>query len=139
MTINNVAEDLTYVTHRRSVEKKKIEKLKAQLHLLNEQDEPQNSHIIFVDNEKEAKELTPAKALDTHPSLINRSFNRLKNSQLVEYAENLSKNEDFLKDISRERRKSYKTLAALIKRENKLRILQEKLEVRKKLMVWIFY
>lgn len=49
-------QDLVYVTHRRNVERKKIEKLKAQLHLLdNVEEKPKNTHILFVDDEKEGQ------------------------------------------------------------------------------------
>ena len=54
LCVKDVMHDLTYITHRRSVEKKKIEKLKAQLHILEtEEGSPKNSHVIFVDSDKE--------------------------------------------------------------------------------------
>ncbi|KAK8752821.1 hypothetical protein OTU49_007759 [Cherax quadricarinatus] len=90
LAVGDVMQDLVYITHRLTIEKKKIEKLKAQLHVLDmEDDEPKNTHIIFVDDEKEAKKADPAKLLDTHPSLLNRSFNRLHSSQLSSLDNNL--------------------------------------------------
>nr|XP_053626577.1 probable U3 small nucleolar RNA-associated protein 11 [Cherax quadricarinatus]XP_053626578.1 probable U3 small nucleolar RNA-associated protein 11 [Cherax quadricarinatus]XP_053626579.1 probable U3 small nucleolar RNA-associated protein 11 [Cherax quadricarinatus]XP_053626580.1 probable U3 small nucleolar RNA-associated protein 11 [Cherax quadricarinatus]XP_053626581.1 probable U3 small nucleolar RNA-associated protein 11 [Cherax quadricarinatus] len=134
LAVGDVMQDLVYITHRLTIEKKKIEKLKAQLHVLDmEDDEPKNTHIIFVDDEKEAKKADPAKLLDTHPSLLNRSFNRLHSSQLSSLDNNLH-DQALLTTVSNCKRKAYKELAQRIERGNKLRIMKEKLEVRKKLM-----
>ncbi|KAK3883168.1 hypothetical protein Pcinc_012500 [Petrolisthes cinctipes] len=132
LSVGDVAKDLTYVTHRRSMEKKQIDKLKARLHLL-EPHQPLNTHILFVDSEKEAKTADPAKMLDTHPLLLSRTFNRLRSSQLASLGSELS-DPAYFKQMSSGKRKAYKELAQRIQRENKLRIMQDKLEVRKKLM-----
>lgn len=134
LVVGDVMQDLVYVTHRRNVERKKIEKLKAQLHLLdNVEEKPKNSHILFVDDEKEAKKASPAKLLDTHPALLRRTFNRLRSSQLASLPDQLT-DATALENMSKGKKKAYKELAQRIEREDKLRIMQEKLEVRKKLM-----
>jgi len=133
LKIGDVSQDLTYITHRRSLERKKIEKLKATLHLLAVEQVPKNKHIIFVDTEKDEKKADPAKMLDTHPALLNRTFNRLRAAQLSEFSNDL-KDPDVFKNLSHAKKASYKELARRLERENKLRILQEKLEVRKRLM-----
>ncbi|MCL4124546.1 UNVERIFIED_CONTAM: hypothetical protein GTU68_054038 [Idotea baltica] len=137
ISIGNVKEDLTYITHRRSVEKKKIEKLKSQLHMLGAESssssgKSKNKHILFVESSKEVSKANVADLLDTHPSLLNRPLNRLKTSQLAEL--DLDSKKVSLKHIKKQRTKAYKELAARIDREEKLRILQDKLEVRKKLL-----
>lgn len=133
LKIGDVSQDLNYITHRRSLERKKIEKLKASIHLLDAEEVPKNKHILFVDTEKEARKAKPEKMLDTHPALLNRTFNRLRKSQLSEFSNDL-KDPHLFKNISQAKSKSYKELARRLERENKLRILQEKLEVRKRLM-----
>ncbi|KAK7085587.1 UTP11-like, U3 small nucleolar ribonucleoprotein [Halocaridina rubra] len=136
LTVNDVNQDLTYITHRRSVEKKKIEKLKAQLHILDtDEEEPKNSHILFVDSEKEEKSADPAQLLETHPSLLGRSYNRLRTSQLAKMTNPIEEKSLNAKALLKTKSKAYKELVQRIARENKLRIMQDKLEVRKKLMV----
>jgi len=133
LNIGDVSQDLNYITHRRSLERKKIEKLKATIHLLDTEEVPKNTHIIFVDTEKDVRKANPAKMLDTHPSLLNRTFNRLRTAQLSEFSTDL-KDPEIFKNLSQAKKSSYKELARRLERENKLRILQEKLEVRKRLM-----
>ena len=72
-----------YIVHKRTLELKKIEKLKASLHLLDAQDKPANTHTFFVDSDREKREFDVAKKLDTHPALLDRTYNRLRLSDLV--------------------------------------------------------
>ena len=58
--------------------RKKIEKLRASLQLLDAEDRAPNKHTFFVDSEKDVRNFDLAKHLDTHPSLLARSSNRLK-------------------------------------------------------------
>ena len=80
-------QDIRYIVHKRTIEQRKIEKLKSTLHLLGSSslglDQGsrkglKNSHTFFVDNEKEVVAFDPVKQFDTHPSLIGRTYNRPK-------------------------------------------------------------
>jgi U3 small nucleolar RNA-associated protein 11 len=72
-----------YIVYKRTLEQKKIEKLKASLHLLDADDKPANTHTFFVDSEAERAGFDVAKRLDTHPALLDRTYNRPRLSDLV--------------------------------------------------------
>jgi U3 small nucleolar RNA-associated protein 11 len=90
-------QDLKYISHKRLVESRKIDKLQSQLHLIDA--EKSNNHVFFVDTKEEgkttqsiqiktilyacvclvaAKNLDVAERLQTHPSLLSRKSNRPK-------------------------------------------------------------
>ena len=54
--------------------KRKIEKLRATLHLLDDIDKPKNTHTIFVDTDQEKRHLDLAKHFDTAPELLLSSL-----------------------------------------------------------------
>ena len=61
--------------------------MKASLHLLDAEDKPMNTHTFFVDSEREKEQFDVAKKLDTHPALLDRTYNRLRLSDLVSWLE----------------------------------------------------
>ncbi|VDO59293.1 unnamed protein product [Onchocerca flexuosa] len=74
-------EDLKYLKHRLNVENQKIEKLRATLHFADTV-ATKNTHTIFVDTEKEAKNFDPVKYFDTPKEVLNRRYNRPRISTL---------------------------------------------------------
>lgn len=131
LSIKEVSSDLQYISHRQNIERKKIEKIKSELHLLHKNKKPQNSHVLFVDTDAEAQKVKPEDILDTHSSLLKRPFNRLRNSQLrSSQIGNLKESQANV--IARQ--KSYKQLAARVNREATLNLFKHKLDIKKKLM-----
>merc|ERR1719204_2876629 len=123
-------QDLRYVMYKRNVERKKIEKLRASLQLLDAEDRAPNKHTFFVDGEKEVKNFDLAKHLDTHPSLLARSSNRLKLSDLA--SDKLADVDlETLTGIEKKQAKAYKELQQRIDRERALAVVQEKMEAKK--------
>ena len=75
-------QDLNYIISKRTSEKRKLAKLQSKLHLISSDDKPANKHTFFVDTEKEKRSLDIAERLDTHPSLLGRTHNRPRMSDL---------------------------------------------------------
>ncbi|CAH1799025.1 unnamed protein product [Owenia fusiformis] len=127
------SQDLKYVNHKRQIEMKKIEKLKSSLHLLDAEDKPKNTHIVFVDTKKEAKNFDPAKYLDTHPDLLEHTFNRPRMETLRGQTIKGELDEETIEKIKSDRRKQYTELTRRIEREKQLSIIAQKMEMKRHL------
>lgn len=126
------SQDLRYVTTKRTIEARKIEKLQAQLHLLEAADSTENKHIFFVDTSEQAKMFDVAEHLDTHPDLLPRRTNRLRMSLLkntvlpgIDLAS--------LEKAKAQRNQLYRELEKRIQRESELALIQRKLEIKRHL------
>lgn len=126
------SKDLNYVAFRRTMEAKKITKLQSELHLVDSANQVRNNHVFFVDSKEEVKQFDLATHLDTHPALISRKTNRLKKDDLQKMVLP-DIDEQTLKKIESDKRKSYSELQKRIDREKELTIVQNKLEVKKNL------
>ncbi|CAD5110869.1 DgyrCDS234 [Dimorphilus gyrociliatus] len=123
-------QDLGYVKYKHTSEKKKIEQLKSSMHFLDV--EKPNKHIVFVDSKTEEREFDPVKYFDTHPSLVDRSFNRPKMSTLEKP---INIGEKAILRTTDKRIKTYKELGQRLDREKELRVIQDKLSVKKRLLM----
>lgn len=124
--------DSKYITYRRTIESRKVEKLQSSLHMIDAANQAENKHTFFVEGAEEMKNFDLAERLDTHPALISRKSNRprlsaLKSSTL------LAPSKELLAAAEQEKMKSYRELKSRINRENELNIVQRKLEIRKAL------
>ena len=125
-------QDYKYISNKRMSEQRKIEKLRATLHLLDDSgsDKPKHTHTIFVDDENEKRQLDLAQHLDTAPELLAQSSNRpamktlVKESVLDEASE---------VRIEKSQRKAYKQLCQRIQRERQLRVVEEKMKAKRHL------
>ncbi|PSN36738.1 putative U3 small nucleolar RNA-associated protein 11 [Blattella germanica] len=127
------SQDLRYVTTKRTIEARKINRLQSQLHLLDVVNHTKNKHIFFVDTEKEAKKFDVVKRLDTHPALLGRRVNRPRMSALKDMSlPDVS--EEVLEKLAGERNKAYIELHKRIDREKELSVIQQKLEIKKALL-----
>eukprot|EP00929_Paragymnodinium_shiwhaense_P108590 TRINITY_DN74904_c0_g1_i1.p1 TRINITY_DN74904_c0_g1~~TRINITY_DN74904_c0_g1_i1.p1 ORF type:complete len:272 (-),score=70.37 TRINITY_DN74904_c0_g1_i1:117-932(-) len=144
------SQDKTYVAYREHLDKRAVEKKKANLHFLDA-DRP-NKHVLFVDEDdmtannkttmKKSSASAPPKTgsktklrdfdvaahLDTHPDLLGKKANRPRMKQLETGAFAERRGEaDF------ETRQEYKELFHLQQRSKALKRVREELETRKNL------
>lgn len=75
-------QDLGYIIHKKTLDEKKIDRLKANIHLIG--DVHPKQHVIFAENEQQVADFDPLKQFDTVPELVDRHYNRLKKSQIEE-------------------------------------------------------
>ena len=123
-------QDYKYVSNKRMSEQRKIEKLRATLHLLDDIDKPKNTHTIFVDTDQEKRHLDLAKHFDTAPELLLRSSNRPRMDALNKETTNDPTSEH---NVEKSQRKAYKQLSQRINRERQLQVIEEKMVAKKHL------
>lgn len=128
------SQDLNYVNYKRSLEQKKIDKLKSSLHLVDVSGRQQNQHIVYVDTKKEVREFDAAKYLKTDPSLIGRTYNRLTIDQLSTQSLPDKISDATLAESAAEKSKLYAQLCKRIERERQLGIIAQKMETKKHLL-----
>ncbi|KAK3915157.1 putative U3 small nucleolar RNA-associated protein 11 [Frankliniella fusca] len=125
-------QDLRYITMKQTTEKRKIARLQSELHLLDAAQEVPNHHTFFVDDPKEALNFDIAARLDTHPALLGRRCNRMKLDTLKSIAlPDISKGA--LEKASKQKQQKYAELDKRLDREKHLRIIQEKMILKKHL------
>ncbi|XP_067002656.1 probable U3 small nucleolar RNA-associated protein 11 [Anabrus simplex] len=125
-------QDLKYIATKRKMESNKINRLQAQLHLIDVANNTENKHTFFVDNVKEAKKFDVATHLNTHPALLNRRTNRLQLEKLKKLSLPVL-DEQLLKKAEIHKKQAYKELSKRIQREKELSIIQQKLEIKRHL------
>ncbi|PIK44167.1 putative U3 small nucleolar RNA-associated protein 11 [Apostichopus japonicus] len=129
------SQDIRYVSHKRHLENKKIDKMKGSLHLLDASTaNPMNKHTFFVDTAKEERDFDVAKRLNTHPSLLHRTFNRpkledLKKGKFSRQEGDMEK-EFQAQMLEKSKQEQYDQLVQRIKREKQLGIIGAKMQAK---------
>ena len=126
-------QDLNYIVGKRTSERNKIKKLQSSLHLISSEDKPKNKHIFFVDSDADKKSFSVAERLDTHPAFLSRTHNRPKLSDFEAGKFDRKIDEGSLSEVATRTHKAYKELQQRIEREKQLTVVQEKMDIKKKL------
>uniref|UniRef100_A0A7S3LL89 U3 small nucleolar RNA-associated protein 11 n=1 Tax=Aplanochytrium stocchinoi TaxID=215587 RepID=A0A7S3LL89_9STRA len=122
-------QNLAYLNNIRAKDKSKTEKLKASLHLIGEK--PINTHTIFLDNDAEASNFDKAEHFDTVEELADRTYNRVKKSQLSE--ENYFTNPFAVQRAMKQRKHAYTELSQRLKRQKSLGTVVTHIQLHKNL------
>lgn len=121
-------QDLNYINYKRQMDSKKIEKLQSELHFTDSRDKPKNKHTFFVNNKEEKKTINFAEKMNVDPELLQMGFNIANPESL----KNVS-----LKDIeasNQVKALKYRRLENKIKREEFLKTLSGKMQIKKCLL-----
>lgn len=79
------SQDLSYIRMQKQKDQKKVEQLQSNLHFLQDgKTTKKRKHTVFVPSADDAKTFDAAQHFQTRPELLDRSFNRLRESQLLE-------------------------------------------------------
>lgn len=106
--------DIQYVSYKRTVEMSKIEKLKANLHMIHVEDKPCNTRIVFTDSGR-------AKKVSKKPKVA-------------------STDDKYQEDPGwKQRQKAYRELEKRTERLRQLTILLQKMQVKQDLTVSYMY
>jgi len=93
-----------------------------------------NQHTVFLDSVAEAAAFDPVKALNTHPDLIKRAYNRPRLETLQTREVQMDEADAGAEEaLEKEKAKKYRTLTERAKRERQLRNLRTTLETKKQL------
>ncbi|RLV96811.1 hypothetical protein DV515_00012428 [Chloebia gouldiae] len=112
----------------------KIERLKAELHLLDAAGSSARRHLFFVDTEREVKEFDIAAHLDTLPELVDRVYNRPTIATLQREAVKGPTDPVHLKKLAQQRKNQYDLLRQRIEREKAMFAISQKIQTRKDLL-----
>lgn len=135
------SQDMGYIVHKKSVDARKIEKLKNNLHLIGAK--TPKKHTVFVDSAEDLAEFDLAKHFDAPEELVHGSaHNRLKTSQVEALVANTITSGSHISPaaqaqaVERNQRQmelSYRELYERSKRAKKLNGVMEKLALQRNL------
>ena len=128
-------QDMGYIVHRKSIDDRKAEQLRDNLHMIGE-DVPRK-HKIFVDSSSKLKEFDVAKHFDTAPELVGRFFNRPRVEtieKLVHEANLNSTTKEDMKKMMEKQTAAYKELKGRTHRSTKLKAVITGLALQRNLM-----
>ncbi|KAM4600804.1 putative U3 small nucleolar RNA-associated protein 11 [Polymixia lowei] len=126
-------QDIKYVEMKRVAEAKKIERLKAELHLLDAKGKDKNKHTFFVDSKQEVQSFDLANHLNTVPELVDRVFNRPTLQTLETKSIQGAVDPHSLMKFAKQRKHQYGILTQRIDREKKMFVISQKIQTRKDL------
>lgn len=128
-------QDMGYIVHRKSIDDRKAEQLRDNLHMIGEN--IARNHKIFVDDDAALKKFDVAKHFDTAPELVGRFFNRPRLATIESLIQNTEVKPATIEEMSKamvKQSKAYKELKARTHRSTKLTKVITGLALQRNLM-----
>lgn len=125
-------QDLGYLIHKTSIDLRKAERLKENLHLIG--DKSKRKHITFVDTKDELESFDVAKHFDTAPEFVDRVFNRPRVETLESGGILNNSARGDIKQVAKLTEQSYSELNKRVGRVKKLKNAVKALELQRNLM-----
>lgn len=99
-------QDVKYVVMKRTIEKRKIDRLQSSLHKIDQANQTQNKHYYFVDNEKEMEKFTlPVSNKKKTPSTLDKETTKRINAEKAKSYKELESRKNRLRDLTKVQRK----------------------------------
>lgn len=118
-----------YIDMKHQIEQRKVQRMQANLHMIDAANEIKNTHKFFADTNEEIKNFDLCKHLDTHESLLGRKTNRLKLKDLEKL--NIDQfDASTLARMNQEKSKAYRELEKRIERERDLAVVKTRMQQR---------
>lgn len=123
----------SYLATRRQMERRKVEKLRSNLHLVRA--EARNAHTVFVDSDDEAEEFDPAAHFDTFDEFADSAFRPSRSAVESEgYRAVVNVDAPSARQVEKAKRKQYKELTERTKRADKLDSASDAIQQTRNLM-----
>ncbi len=115
-------QDLGYISMKKAIDDGKVNRLRSNLHLIGSK--KSKIHRIFLDNVEQVDDFDPVAHFKTIPSLVKRSFNRPKVSEVADLftgaseevvSKSLSKNAAAYKELKQRSQRADKLKSAFLK------------------------
>jgi U3 small nucleolar RNA-associated protein 11 len=137
-------QDQAYVQHQRSVNRAKIDRMKQNLHIIDqdlgeidgdEEGEFAPKHIVFMEDDDEVENFDPAAHFNTLPELMDRTYNRPRVNTITDQTIKGLDQVEKLGTLKKQKEKTTLELASRIEREEKLSKAQQEFDLQKNLLV----
>ena len=133
-------QDLGYITYRKALDDKRIEKLQQNLHFIGKTSSSSSSskkrHKIFCEDEDEMNSFDPVEHFQTTDEFMKNDHNRLRRSSIdtLDSRSNLAKlTKKDVVSISKQKEKSYNELEKRLVRSKKLETASNGLQLQRHL------
>lgn len=128
-----LTQDAAYIQMKRSVELKKIEKLRSCLHLIDVHNRPQNKRTIFVDQPSDVSQFDLSQRLHVTKEMADQQVVTTLDEEYLRSHDLPELSSTELNSAKRQKQKAYDQLLKRMRREEQLRLVLDKMKIKQAL------